>query len=429
MKRILFILVVIAPLFSSGQSTMHFMERMPQNISFNPAFVPEAGFNLGLPCIGGLNIHAFNSGFDYNAFDTFYDNLGREGYHPAEFISSIGDYNTFFTESQINLLSFGFRLRKKGYLSFHATLNDKTLLKAESDLVYLFSDFDDLADEDFPLQVDDLNFYTNNYMSVGLTYSRRINEHLTLGISPHINYNIIGIKTQKISYMVEVAESQGYPEPVRDYEPTFTGEVVMGLPFEINEEALEGDELIHVGDIFPTNWEDELKISDILKNKSFSLDLGATYEINKWFFAASLLNLGASRWTSNGYVLDGSNESIKVTGEERINIGIPAKLYLGLKRQFSPKWNYGILLHNSFYYVGTRTSATVSLNGKIGRCLSTSVSYTGGYKYNNIGLGFSVRFLPGADLYFVTDNIIQIFTFKEAYRLTAASGINIAFGY
>jgi len=428
MKRILFILIVMAPVFSFGQNTMYFMERMPQNIAYNPAFMPDAGFNLGLPGIGELNVHAFNSGFGYNAFDTFYDNLGREGYHPSEFISSIGDYNTFYTESRINLLSFGFRLREKGYLSFHATLNDRTVLKAESDLVYLFSDFDDLSDEDFPLQVDDLNFHTNNYLSVGVTYSRKINEHLTVGISPHINYNILGIKTKKISYIVNVAESQESQEPEREYEPTFNGEVILGLPFGINEESLEGDELIHLGDIFPANWEDELRISDVFRNRSFSLDLGAVYEINKWFFSASLLNLGTSRWTSNGYVLEGTTESIKVTGEERIKIGIPAKLYLGMKRQFSPKWNYGILLHNSFYSVGSNTSATVSLNGKVGRCLSTSVSYTGGYKYNNIGLGFSVRFLPGADLYFVTDNIIQTFTYRNSYRLTAALGINIAFG-
>ena len=61
--------------------------------------------------------------------------------------------------------------------------------------------------------------------------------------------------------------------------------------------------------------------------------------------------------------------------------------------------------------------------------ISTSVSYTAGYKFNNIGFGLRLRFLPGTDLYFVTDNIIQVFSPKIAYRLTAAFGINVSIGF
>ncbi len=425
MKKIFVFLALLIPLFSGSQNTMYFMERVHNNILYNPAFIPEANFNLGLPGIGGVNVHAYNTGFDYNAFDFFYDNLGKEGYNPDRFIRSIGNYNTFFGEAQVNLLSFGFRLRENGYLSFHVNMNDRTSLKAESDLVYLFADFDEIDEEKFPTQVDNLNFRTNNYLSVGLTYSRRINENFTIGISPHINYNVLGIKTDKINYIIDIDEIN---ESGREYDITFEGEAVLGLPFEINEEAINGDELILAAGIIPGNWEEELSISDIMHNRSFSLDLGGTYTLDKWFISASFLNIGMSRWKINGYELKGNNDSIRITGQERIGIGIPPKLYLGITRQFSPKWNYGILLNNSFYSVGANTSATVSLNGDIGDILSTSFSYTFGYKYNNFGLGFRVRFFPGADLYFVTDNLIQIFTYREAYRFSAAFGINVNFG-
>ena len=33
------------------------------------------------------------------------------------------------------------------------------------------------------------------------------------------------------------------------------------------------------------------------------------------------------------------------------------------------------------------------------------------------------------DMYLVTDNIIQAFSYKNAYRLSAAAGINFTFGF
>jgi hypothetical protein len=86
------------------------------------------------------------------------------------------------------------------------------------------------------------------------------------------------------------------------------------------------------------------------------------------------------------------------------------------------------MFQNSFYEEGSLASATLSLNGWVGKMLSVSTSYTAGYKYNNFGLGLRMRFLPGTDLFFVTDNVIQAVDFRNAYRMTAAVGINISYG-
>jgi hypothetical protein len=158
------------------------------------------------------------------------------------------------------------------------------------------------------------------------------------------------------------------------------------------------------------------------------IDLGAVYQLDKWTFSASLLNLGSSSFQNNAYTLTGNNDKVLVTEENKIKIGIPVKFYAGVMRQFSPKWNYALLFNNNFYSTGSVASATASLNGYIGSALSASVSYTAGYKYDNLGLGLRFRFLPGTDLFFVTDNILQAFNYKNAYRLTAAAGINIAIG-
>jgi len=140
------------------------------------------------------------------------------------------------------------------------------------------------------------------------------------------------------------------------------------------------------------------------------------------------LNIGASGWKTNGYQLNGNNESIRIKELDKVRIGIPTQLYLGGKHQFSGKWNYGFLIQNTFYNEFSDASATVSLNGDVGRMLSTSVSYTAGYKFKNLGLGLRLRFFPGMDVFMVTDNVIQLFAYKNACRATAAFGINYAFG-
>jgi len=421
-----FILLIVTGCFgvTSAQNTMYFMDRMPQSLQYNPAFVPGVKLFVGLPAVGGISAGAYNSGFNYNELDEFIDNLGNEGYNPDDFVNSIGKTNRFLANGGTNLLSFGFKLKEKGYLSFHLYSNAVISVDAESDIAYLLADYDDISRDKFPLVVDGIDMKLNSYTKLGFSYARRINENLTLGISPNMHFNHAGMKTEGLSYKVSLIEDEyGYT----DYDETLGGEVVLGLPTEINPDAIDGDELDLEEGLLPDNFGDDLSAGDVFQNASFSLDVGATYQLDKWMFSASILNLGNSKWKEYGYRLTGSNDVIKVK-DEKVKFSVPTTLYLGASRQFSPKWNYAVLFNSIFYEGGANAIGTVSLNGAVGRALSTSVSYTAGYKFDNLGVGLRLRFFPGSDLYLVTDNIIQAFKFKEAQRLTAAIGINLSFG-
>jgi hypothetical protein len=426
MKKTVFLFILLISLGTKAQNTLFFLEGLPQNINFNPAYTPAQKFFICLPGLGGINIRGYNTGFNYKEFDNFYDNLGSEGYNPENFVGSIGEYNKFFAESRINMFSLGFKLKSEDYLSFFSNIHNLITVKAESDLVYLLSNYDDLPAENFPIIVDDLNLTTNNYFTIGFSYSRKINQNLTLGISPRINSNIVGIKTNQISYRVDRNDPNNTETDL--YDESFTGEALIGLPVEINENAISGDELDLNEGIFPENWENNLKPSNLFNNIRLGLDLGATYSLNDWFFSASILNIGASGWKTNGYLLRGNDESIKIKENEKIKIGIPVKMYLGAKRQFSQNWNYGVILNNTFYNTGLNSSATISLNGYISKMLSTSISYTAGYKFDNLGAALRLRFLPGTDLFVATDNLIQLMNYRNAYCFSAALGLNIAVG-
>lgn len=423
MKRNIFVALLFLPFLTLAQNTMYFMESLPQASVFNPAFRPRAEFYLGLPGLGGISANAYNSAFNYNWLDDFTESVGRANFNAGEALQSAGETNRFLAEAQANIFSLGFRMKDEGYFSFMAAVNNNFELKGPSDMVYLLTDFDELSADDFPIVVDNLRLVTTSYISLGFAYSRIINENLTLGISPHINLNIAGIHARNISYRVE----REYDYGGFDYDHSISGEAEIGLPAEMNPDAREGNEVDLDESILSEDWFEENGISDVFKNKSFSLDLGATYEWNRWMFSGSILNVGASAWRRNGYSLSGNEDALNSL-EEKVIIGIPTKIYLGVNRQFSPKWNYGLLLHNRFYKGGSNASATLSLNGYVGKMLSVSSSYTAGYKFNNFGLGFRIRFLPGTDLYLITDNIIQAFGYKNAHRLSAAAGINISYG-
>jgi len=425
MKRILIFLMLIFPIFVSSQNTMYFMDRMPQSVFYNPAFIPEVNFYIGLPGLGGASANVYNSGFNYNELNDFIDNLGNEGYSPDKFVKSIGDYNKFSSEVKANILSLGFKIKEKSFFTFGLSINSVLSVKANSEIAYLLANRDKILSGDFPITVDNIDFLTNNYFNLSFTYSRKINEHLTLGISPNINLNLIGAKANKMSYIVNLDNS--LPES-RSYNNTISGELLLGLPIKINPDAINGDEFDFDKSPLPDNWGEDLSFSDLFRNKSLALSMGATYELDKWIFSASILNLGANGWQNNAYQLNGNNDVVKVKEVNKVKVGIPTKIYIGACRQFTDKWNYGLVLNNTSNNWGSGSSATISLNGYVGKMLSTSVSYTAGYTFTNIGFGLRMRFLPGADLFVVTDNLIQSFGYRKATQLSAAFGINLSFG-
>jgi hypothetical protein len=110
----------------------------------------------------------------------------------------------------------------------------------------------------------------------------------------------------------------------------------LGLPFPINQNSISEGELNTDQSIFPEDWLEDMKISDLLLNGNFSVNLGAIYQLNKWNFSASLLNIGVASWKRNGYRIVENDDVIRVY-EENVKIGIPSKIYLGASRQFSPR--------------------------------------------------------------------------------------------
>lgn len=426
MKKLHFLFQVLLmscfSLNAIAQNTMYFMDRLPQQLNFNPALMPRVNFFLNLPGIGGNQIDIYNSGFNAEQFMDFTDNLGSENYNPDKFINSIGDLNQTNLETRTNLFALGFRLKDKGYFSISASFRNFMELQAPSNFVYLLDDYEKIADR-LPLSIEGANIVFNSFSQVAITYSRVFGEKLTIGISPKLIGALGGISSDELS--LKVSQTGQY-----DFETEYSGDAQIGLPVPINPRAIDGNgELNPDEDILPENWVEDLEISSLFQNAGFAFDLGVNYELNeKISLSASLLDVGSTRWRENGYVSSLDNETYKIKKNQSVKIKIPSKLYFGLNYKLSPKWNTGLLVKNVMYENDNKASGTLSLNGYVGSGLSTSVSYTNAYSYHNLGLGIRLRILPGSDLFVVTDNLNQLINYEKAQLASLAFGINLAFG-
>jgi len=426
MKRFYLLLLVIFNVLLAvelpAQMTMYYMDRLPQSQQFNPAIVPKVGFFLELPGVGNGQVEFNNSGFNLGEFIDFSDNIGSPGYNPDAFVKSIGEFNTTNLETRVNIFSMGFKLKKKGYFTIGLSQRNFLDLTAPSKIIYLFQDNEKIR-ERLPIQIDGINLRLNTFSQLSVTYSKTINNKLTIGVAPKLIGAIGGISSEELS--LELKEVS-----FGEFEQKYNGKVQLGLPVSINPEAITSTgELDTNEDLLASDWDNNISTRNLFQNASLAFDIGVNYNLNKdWSFSASLLDLGKSSWKRYGYDLAYNGDVAQVKELSQFKMKIPTKLILGANYKLSSDWNTGLLFRNVSYDSGNFSSTTLSLNGYIGSMLSTSFSYTAGHGSDNLGFGLRLRFFPGIDLYAVTDNVLNAFEYRNIQYSSVAFGVNFAFG-
>jgi hypothetical protein len=405
-----------------SQKTLYFMDRLPQTVQYNPALMPHENFYLALPGIGNGSAEIMNSGFKLGEFLDFLDKTGDPGYDPEKFIRSIGDYNKTFAEANVNLISFGFKTGKKGYFSFSWSERNFIGIKSPSNGLYLTEKYEKIRNK-LPFTINGVDIQLNSFTQMAVTYSRKIGSKLTLGITPKLVYAAGGIQTENIS----IKASDSGDESVK---VSLKGDMHLGLPGPINPFAINSKAEWNTDkSLLADNWFDEYRQNSVFKNAGFAVDLGAGFILNdKWSFSVSLTDIGATHWKNNVYLLTTVDSVTKVRQEQTLKLTIPSKLYVAARYRLSDKWDTGLLFRNLTTGLGPYTSATLSLNGVVGKILTTSVSYTVPGSLGSLGLGFCVRFFPGMDLYVVTDDILSAFSYRNISHMALAAGVNLAIG-
>jgi len=431
-----FLLLFCASIQINAQqnTTMFFMQDMPQVNIVNPAVAIKCNWYVGLPLLGSTHVNQFSSGFATT--DILQPGDGNELFiMPDEAISKMNNLEVLAAELHVNLLSFGYKY-KQHYFTF--TVNEKmyTYNIYPKNLLLLAKDGNSQF-EGKNVEMDGLRINGNHYREYALGWAKKVNKDFDFGIRGKLLFG-------KSNAYMKPATTNIYTQAntfALDFTNSATGNI--SAPITITED----DD----GKVKDINLDDNIDWMNYALNREnigVGIDLGFVYKIDELTtISGSLLDIGFINWKTNPYnlvsngniALDGigddfndqdNNEALDSIAEffkpEVLQNGYKSKLtpilYLGVSREINKKINVGVLYHTEIYINRLHSSLTFSANAKLLRNLSTSASYSlQNNTYNNLGLGIGWQ-LGLFHLHAISDNVPAFFA------LDAARNINLRFG-
>lgn len=463
MKRIVLLaglIVLFAGLTRAqdGNNTSYFLSNLPQQYRLNPAYQPEYKVFIGLPGLSGISVNYLNSSF--TAEDMLYKQKDSVYIDIDKFYNSLHKRNYIYFNNENSIFSLGVKA-KSWYGTLDITQKNDFIFRYNKDL-FTFLKYGNTNNSS--IELGKLGVNANSYLEIALGLSKKVNQKLTVGArlkflmgiaNVHMTDSDLDIVTEKDGTM-RLHSRQN----IRLSAPVQIRNERTGQPFPLNQ-PIEWDDFD-----FDT---DNLGISDFLhaKNPGFAIDLGGEYQLNeKVKLFASLTDLGFIHWGNkdNNYnfyqdarfVWEGADisNSLNENNEGHISVDsaftkltddlkdnfrlknkggayntmLSPKLYMGATYQLNKTFNVGGLFRASVMNSMFIPSLTASVNARLIRNISASVSYsvTRG-SYVNVGAGLTAKLGP-LQLYVATDNLLAC-NYTNTQSANARFGINLLFGH
>jgi len=418
-------------------NTLYNMKVVPQTNLYNPAFIPDYKFHFGFPLLSSENVGFGSSGPKYD--DAFYkrpdDSLAID---IDGIINAMHGQDVFHFQDLTQILNFGIKINKM-YIS--ASVNEIV------DINFMYSkDFMELLaygnahklGETIDMNKMSLKALHYREYALGLAYS--FNDKLDIGGRIKLLYGKAAIDTKRMdgsimtnedNYNIEVKSNLLINASLPNYKK------------DTNERVTTTEYLMYSG------------------NVGMAIDLGANYTMDKWSFAASVLDLGYinyDRWLKNyssdnaeltyrgldavefqGLEGDARDKKIKALKDSIIdifklketadafNVQLSAKIYLSANYQLSKSSNLGILARTDIYRNTWHPSLTLSFTQDLGKHLSVIGSYTmADNSFTNVGFGIAAR-VSKLQFYLVSDNLLGAFMPEIVKYTNLHFGINFVF--
>ncbi|MES2567957.1 MAG: DUF5723 family protein [Bacteroidota bacterium] len=450
----LFFSVLSFSVMAQQNLTMYNITSLQQTqVHANPAFTPTAKINIAIAPlfppfpIPSAYINISNSGFKLSDL-VKQDSDGKTYYDFDNMISKTKKNNYLTTALHIDLLTFGFRIKKKNYLSFNVSNKMDLRMRYPQDFLNVLingngADATIGQEQKFNFGVDMMH-----YTDVSVGFSREVIEKkLTLGV--------------KVKYLM--GQENIY---------TKKSDVSLTTGAQNFDLTAKSDIAIYTSGL-DTNSRSQQNFSPMryffnTKNSGVGIDLGANYILNnKWSVSASVLDLGFIEWkeATKNYVSANPGSSVTFSGvnlkdfindsttlaesfnktidsiaeqfkiEENVNTyrtNLSTKIYLGGSYHINEKNFASLLLYGQFYDKKIHPAASLSFNTTVGRWLNASISYSMlNRSYNNVGLGLVLN--PGwFQWYVISDNVLGVLVmdkYNKAYVPAYTKNINVRVGF
>ncbi|OYU94285.1 MAG: hypothetical protein CFE21_17010 [Bacteroidetes bacterium B1(2017)] len=450
MKKLLLLsfLCLAGTVFAQTNLTFYNFRTVGQTNFLNPAINSRQAFTLGI--LDNYN-HFYLPGItaydvlrsDETANQTLDKILSNDKYN----LKNIQLYN------EVNPLFIGFKV-KRNYISFglQTTLNHNISLPKDVLTMIYFGNtsINGLVGKD--IQVSDLKLNVSAFSSAYLSFSRDINEKLTIGVKGKYH---IGIYNGELLRNVSTLKTDSTGTN-NTYRITAT-----------TDYELRGAGADRIDGIINAKSLDPMKLGMDYLNKpvgsGFSVDLGMNYRATKRFsISASVLDLGYINWKEaksyaqkanfyfEGFVTDDPTQidttTLKNLQDSVTELFKPVQTTIaGYRTYFSPKvyvgLQYNLYNSGSIGFVGYgemwngkfRPGASVSYTQRVWRLLDLRVNYNiYREQYQNVGAGMALSLGPLV-MYLMSDNIIGWAPLDGTLRLNshytnARVGVNINIG-
>ena len=406
------------------------MRQVPQSNLLNPAQMPAAKWFIGFPALAGIRVGAGNTGFTYNQFEDA-NNKDAYDFDYAGLRSHLrSGTNRVSTDDEVRLLNGGFRVGK-GY--FNIDIGDVAFASGtyDDEVLGMFDDIQQnrLVSNAISRTYDYRRYDLNGayYRSYSVGYAHQLLENLQVGGRFRVLQGKGGAWTKNDNVHLRFPGEGDYFEILGRMDLYTAGFGELSEP--------EASFFLFKGG-----------------NVGFALDLGAIYRLSEQVEVSfSAVNLGRLKWKKNVkyQVIDGKLMPSAVDIEDHMNLWgeigdslihgnlaegvefrtpLPQRFYIGGNYYLNPNTSVGLLVNPVHFNGVTDVAVALTGNTRISKILSLSAAMAyNRYAAFNLGLGFSLDF-GVFQFYAATDNVISVFSWKNARAVQAQFGINFLFG-
>ena len=293
----------------------------------------------------------------------------------------------------------------------------------------------------------------SHYREYGIGYARDLMEDkLTVGGKVKYLYGMENISTKKADLTLHTDPENFSLTMNSEFDVNFAG-----IPVIVTDTSIAADSTYK----FTTG-------SYLFKkpNHGFGIDLGANYKINdKFRVSASVIDLGFIKWkeyatnvnvAKSSFTFEGvdikdfmpSNDTTNTDttspwdnlldsligtfdptiSQKSYSTPLLTRFYLAGNYNLNETSDVGLLFHGEIYKGAFRPAFSVSINNRLGKILSTSVSWSYvNRSAANIGLGVALNLGP-LQWYMVMDNILAPFIPYATKNVHVHGGFNLTFG-
>lgn len=450
------LLSVVATVAFAEVNSMYFMKYLPYKMYMNPAFQNQCETYVELPGISTISTEVNAGVLNVNDIIKFKDGVGMVTFlHPSfnntekdALYKKLRNVNTIHEETNVSIFGFGFRIKKKGYLTVNMSVRQDATGYIPKDLfsLALYGTPDSIKVNNYNLT--NTKATANAYIDLNGGYSHRINDKWSVGGRLHLLFGLANANASFSDLQINAESKQ--------WHATGTGVIntsVPGMEVTVDEKGQIS------GFKFPSQFQDYLKSYKL--SMGAAIDLGGVYKpIKDLSISLSIKDAGFMVWNN----VNKANGNIDYTfkgieyhyGEKNVNYGdsilkvlqesyrldrstntyvtaMNAKMYFGVEYSFlKDMMSVGLLSRTDLNAGRLQEELTLAYNIHPCYWFSMSASYSfisGGF--STLGLGLNLR-LPPFNFYVVTDYMPLYYSAEgipyRSQRVNVQAGILLTFG-